>query len=365
METKDAVVTPWEVRGDIDYQRLVKEFGTQPLTDELLEKLRARTKDTHFLLRRKIFFSHRNFDWLLNQKEFFLYTGRGPSGQIHIGHLLPWIFTKWVQDKFKAPLYFQITDDEKFYAKTELGLDDTRKWGYENALDIIAVGFDHKRTKIFLDTDYIKTLYPIAAKVAKKITYSTAKAVFGFTPDTNIGMIFYTALQSAPCFLEDKPCLIPLAIDQDNHFRITADVAPKLGYRKPALLHAMFLPPLSGTMGKMSTSTAQDTIFTTDTAKEVEMKIKKYAFSGGQTTMGEHRAKGGNPDIDVSYQYLRMLFEPDDKKLERIYEDYKSGKLLSGELKAITIEKVNVFLREHQKKREKAKKQLDRFILKD
>jgi tryptophanyl-tRNA synthetase len=60
-----------------------------------------------------------------------------------------------------------------------------------------------------------------------------------------------------------------------------------------------------------------------------------------------------------------MFFEEDDKKLEKIEKDYRSGKLLSGELKAILIEKINSFLKEHQANREKAKKQLDKFILKN
>ena len=59
---------------------------------------------------------------------------------------------------------------------------------------------------------------------------------------------------------------------------------------------------------------------------------------------------GGNPDIDVSFQYLKFLFEEDDKKLKKIYDDYKSGKMTTGELKTITIEKINAFLREHQNK---------------
>ncbi len=29
-------------------------------------------------------------------KEFFLYTGRGPSGHTHIGHLVPWGICKMV-----------------------------------------------------------------------------------------------------------------------------------------------------------------------------------------------------------------------------------------------------------------------------
>jgi len=65
----------------------------------------------------------------------------------------------------------------------------------------------------------------------------------------------------------------------------------------------------------------------------------------------------------VSFQYLRIFFEPDDNKLKQIYEDYKSGKMLTGELKSILIEKINSFLSVHQEKREKAKDQLDKFLL--
>ena len=112
----------------------------------------------------------------------------------------------------------------------------------------------------------------------------------------------------------------------------------------------------------MSSSDSAKAILTTDSPKEVENKIKKYAFSGGQKTTEEHRRKGGNPDVDVSYQYLKMFFEPSDEKLKKIYNDYKSGKMLTGELKQILIEKINIFLKEHQKKRELAKKRIDEFL---
>ena len=59
-----------------------------------------------------------------------------------------------------------------------------------------------------------------------------------------------------------------------------------------------------------------------------------------------------------------MFFEPDDKKLMKIHDDYKSGRLLTGELKEILIEKVIKFLKEHQKKREQAKKQINKFLIK-
>lgn len=362
-------ITPWEIKGEIDYNKLIKDFGTEKITESHLKRIRKHTKDLHFMLSRGLFFSHRGLDFILNEYEkgnkFFLYTGRGPSGKVHLGHLIPWILCKWLQDKFKANMYFQLTDDEKFFVKPNLTMKETKNLAYENALDFIALGFDPRKTKILIDTENIKTLYPLAVQVAKKLNFSTAKAVFGFENETNVGLIFYTSLQSAPCFIEDKPCLIPLGIDQDAHFRITRDIAPKIGKHKPALLHNMMFPPLQGAGGKMSASDEATAIYTTDTEKEVERKIKKYAFSGGRDTIDEHRKTGGNPEIDVSFQYLKLFFEPDDKKLQKIHDDYKSGKLLTSELKEITIKKINTFLKEHQKKRKEAEKKLKKFLLKD
>jgi tryptophanyl-tRNA synthetase len=369
MSPDEFIVTPWHVEGDIDYDKLIKRFGTEKITNPILKKIEKTTGEIHFMLRRGVFFSHRDLGRLLDEyekgKKFFLYTGRGPSGHTHIGHLVPWVFAKWLQEKFDTNIYFQLTDDEKFFAKQDLTLEQTRNFAYENALDFIALGFRPEKTKIIINTKNIKTLYPIAAEVAKKINFSNTKAVFGFTGETNVGMIFYTSLQSAPCFIEDRPVLIPLGVDQDPHFRITRDVAPRIGKQKPALIHNIMIPSLSGPGGKMSASDESGTVYTTDPPEVVKKKINKYAFSGGQPTVEEHRKMGGNPDIDVSYQYLRIFFEPDDQKLKAIHDDYKSGKMLTGELKAILIEKANAFLKIHQEKREKAKSQIDRFLFED
>jgi tryptophanyl-tRNA synthetase len=108
----------------------------------------------------------------------------------------------------------------------------------------------------------------------------------------------------------------------------------------------------------MSSSDETSAIFLKDSEKEVEKKIMKYAFSGGRDTVEEHRELGGNPDIDVCFQYLKFMFEEDDKKLANIEEDYRSGKMLTSELKKITIGKINAFLREHQKRRAKMTKKI-------
>jgi len=371
-ERNEMVVTPWEVRGRVDYERLIREFGTQPLTEELLQKIAKHTGELHLQLRRRIFFSHRDLDTVLGLYEkgvrFVLYTGRGPSGPVHIGHLVPWIFTKHLQEKFGTKLYFQMTDDEKFVVDDELRLEDTRRYAYENALDLIALGFEPKNTYIIFDVEDIDLLYDIALEVAKRVTYSTAKATFGFQDSTNIGWIFWPAIQAVPCFLhakltgENVPALIPAAIDQDPYWRITRDIAPKLGYYKPAQIHCRFLPGL-GPGGKMSASEPETSIFTIDSPEVVKRKIWN-AFTGGKPTVAEQRKMGGEPSTCSVFQYFYFLFEEDDGKLIERERKCRAGEILCGECKTELAERVAKFLTEHQRRREKARNIIDKFHLK-
>jgi tryptophanyl-tRNA synthetase len=361
------VLTPWEAEGLIDYDRLIREFGTQPLTRELAKELERLAGEEHFMLERGIFYSHRDLDVLLSEYEkggrFFLYTGRGPSGPMHLGHIIPFYFTAWLQKRFNANVYIPLTDDEKFLEKERnLTLEDARRWALDNALDIIAAGFDPDRTFIYIESDYVGNVYKLAIKVARRINFSTAKAIFGFGGDTNIGFIFYPALQIVPTFFEAGRCLIPAGIDQDPFWRLQRDLAPSLGYKKAAQIHGKLLPGLPGVGTKMSASKPETAIFLNERPESVREKIWKHAFSGGRATTEEHRKYGGNPDVDVPYQWLYMFFEPDEGKLEKIRQEYVSGRLLSGELKELLIEKVNAFLEEHRERRERAKELLPLFM---
>jgi len=366
---EEMVVTPWEVSGKIDYDKLIREFGTQPLTPEILDRIRELAGELHPQLERKIFFSHRDFDWILQRyqagEKFVLYTGRGPSGPVTIGHLVPWIFTKYLQGKFDAKLYFQITDDEKFLYQNNFTLDNPQEWAYENALDLIAVGLDPKKTRIIMDTKNIETLYSLALQIAKHVTFSTARAVFGFQDSTNIGMIFYPAIQAAPAFLEsalvghDVPCLIPAAIDQDPYWRVTRDVAPKLGYYKPAQIHCKFVPGL-GRGGKMSASMPETAIFTIDPPELAEKKILS-AFTGGRATVEEQRRLGANPDICSVFAYDYFLYM-NQNEIEELRYKCLAGSILCGECKQILAERVKKFLVEHQERREKAKDHFEEYL---
>ncbi|NYZ76190.1 tryptophan--tRNA ligase [Candidatus Micrarchaeota archaeon] len=370
---KKFTVNPWEVTGEVDYGKLIKEFGVQPLSKELIEKIEKKAGGTHLYLRRGLFFSHRDFDVIMDEyekgKEFVLYTGRGPSGRTHLGHLIPWIFTAYLQKAFGCKLYFQMTDDEKFLMR-DVGLEEAVGYSYDNALDVIAAGMEPGKTVIFSDVEYIKTIYRIALDVAKRVTFSTAKAVFGFTNSSNIGIIFFPAVQASPAFMaqmlekRNVNCLIPCAIDQDPYWRIARDVAPALGMPKPAGIYSKFLPGLQGVGGKMSASKEDTAIYTTDSAPVARKKVMA-AFTGGRATVAEQKEKGGNPEVCVVHQWLYYMFEENDEKLRNSFDDCKAGRILCGECKKYLADKVCRFLEEHQKKRENAKKEIDRFMVKD
>eukprot|EP01053_Blabericola_migrator_P010213 Blabericola_migrator_1__10212@NODE_570_length_7533_cov_212_053308_g425_i0_p2_GENE_NODE_570_length_7533_cov_212_053308_g425_i0NODE_570_length_7533_cov_212_053308_g425_i0_p2_ORF_typecomplete_len405_score96_57tRNAsynt_1b/PF00579_25/4_7e67Hydrolase_3/PF08282_12/0_41_NODE_570_length_7533_cov_212_053308_g425_i0301217 len=371
-DIEEDIVTPWEVNasgdGGIDYNKLIERFGCQHVSKELIDRFEKATgKKAHHMLRRGLFFAHRDLEQIVEAKEkgipIYLYTGRGPSSEsLHVGHLIPFIFNKYLQEALDCPLVIQMTDDEKFIFKEDLTLEETHRLAYENAKDVMACGFDINRTFIFSNLDYIHYLYPVILQIQKRVTYNQVKGIFGFNDSDNIGKISFPACQAAPSFPSAFPtlfdqslnhkmkCLIACAIDQDPYFRMTRDIAPKLGYQKPALLLSQFIPALQGSKTKMSASAATTAIYVTDTPKQIKTKVNKYAYSGGRDTAEEQRQHGADINIDVSYQYLKYFLE-DDQELIKIGEDYSSGKMLTGEVKARLITILTDLMTEHQRNR--------------
>lgn len=371
--TKKFTVTPWEVEGDVDYDKLIREFGISPLG-----KL-SETFEENVLFRRKVIFAHREFDRILdaikNKKKFIMMTGLMPSGKFHLGHMLLAQQMVFYQ-RLGAKMYIAVADLEAYNARQK-SLNELREVAIDQyLLNYIALGLKPENCNFFFqsarsdDAKKSNAYYRLASNFSRYATFNEFKAIYG---EISPGKMNASLLQAADMFhpqLPDfegvAPTLVPVGIDQDPHLRIARDIAQRYkdhNFVQLSSTYHLFLPALSGS-GKMSSSDENSFIAMTDSEEQVEKKIKKYAFSGGCATVEEHRKKGGNPDIDVSYQYLKMFFEGDDKKVKELYQEYKNGNLLTGELKAILIEKINSFLKEHQKKREQAKKLVDKFVFK-
>ncbi|KAI5289613.1 hypothetical protein KEM52_000711 [Ascosphaera acerosa] len=195
-QAKAQVVTPFDVSGGVDesgkllpvnYDKLVAEFGATPISPQLLERFeRVTGRKPHRFLRRGIVFSHRDLGKILDRYEkgqsFFLYTGRGPSSDsMHVGHAVPFTFTRWLQDVFDAPLVIMLSDDEKYLHSGKIEISDVRRYSRLNAADIIGLGFDAKKTFIFSNLDFVGgAFYENMCRLAKRITLNSIKGTFGF-----------------------------------------------------------------------------------------------------------------------------------------------------------------------------------------
>jgi tryptophanyl-tRNA synthetase len=346
------VVTPYEVSGAIDYEKLLEQFGADALTGEHVRRF-----PDHPMLRRGIYYAGRDVDRYLDAAEsgatHSIVTGVGPSGPMHLGHALVFYLAKELQDATDATVYVPLSDDEKYCSK-DLTFDEVGAATRENLRDLLAVGFDPERTRIVLDTADADVVYPLATAFSKAITQNELEAVYG-RPD-NVGMGFYPAVQTTHLLLPQlvegaHPTLVPVAVDQDPHVRVSRDVAAKARYpvAKPGALLGKFLPNLAGP-GKMSSSEGE-AIYLTDDADVVEEKVLAHAYSGGRDSVEEHREHGGDPSVDVAFQYLRFFFERDDDRLAALAERYRRGDLLSGELKLAAVDAITEFLNAHQRRR--------------
>lgn len=387
----DDIVTPWKAEcgiGGFKYDRLIEKFGVQPIDKALIERFERVTKQpVHPWIRRGIFFAHRQLNEILdayvNGEQIFLYTGRGPTTEaLHLGHMVPFIFTKWLHEVFPdSILVIQIADDEKYWFKDK-EFREIYNLGFQNVKDIIACGFDPKRTLIFSNRDYFyqnPCAQHLVAEMLNHINVNTIQSVFGLNTENLVGQYMWPFYQSAAAFSQFYEaifgnrkvyCLVAYAIDQDPYFRVCRDIAPKLGLLKPCSIMTQFLPAIEG-KAKMSSTGTTNTVFMTDNPKGISNVIKKHAYSGGCETLEEHRQKGANLEVDMSFQYLRY-FEFDDDVLADIAFRYGSSQaeveaqgktqLTTGDIKQILIQKVTTIVSAHQERRAQVtKEQIDYF----
>ena len=359
---------PWGQVNIKDYNKLCKEFGINHFSSILKD-----VPKPSLYMRRGIIFGHKDFNKILEaikeKKDFVMITGLMPSGTFHLGHKIVADQMIYYQE-LGAECYITAADIEAYLTR-DVSLEKAREIAInEYLINYIALGLKPKKTHFYFQSEGKKEYNTLSKLIAKKTTINEIKAIYGdinptkiISAFTQVADILHPQLKE---FSGPMPTIVPVGADQLPHINFTRDIASRMksefNFILPSATFNILIPGLQG--GKMSSSVKESYIALTDNEDEVSKKIKKYAFSGGRDTIEEHRKKGGNPEVDVSYQWL-TFFEEDDKRLEEIYDDYKSGKLLTSELKQILIGKINRFLKEHQEKRERAKKNLDKFIYKN
>lgn len=353
------------------YLQKLKEFGLKTI-----DRFVKYCPDPSKYMQMGITFAHKDLEIIAeaiaDKKPWAVVSGLNPSGPLHFGHKAIFDELLWMQ-QHGADVFIPITNDESYVVGKTKSLAEARRIAYEEVIpSIIAMGFDSKKTRIYVDSDY-PDIYNVAMDLSNKITLNKAFGVFGFDKKEegeNPGTMFYrAAVQVAQILLPQyeefggpKPTIIPVGIDQHPYILLARDIAIKKGFIPPAELITKFLPSLKNPEDKMSASIKDSCIFLTEDQKTAHDKIQK-AYTGGSVSAKYQKTKGGIPEICPLYALQKYHFL-NIEEAEKVAKNYRAGKIMSDEFKKTTSYFVEKFLKEHQAKLPDAKKRIDKFLLK-
>jgi tryptophanyl-tRNA synthetase len=354
---------PW---GDVevtDYEATMEQFGIEPI-EEVVDRL-----PDNRLVRRGLVFGHRDIDTVLDARDdgepFAVMTGIMPSGVFHFGHRTV-VEQILLFQEMGAEVTLCAADIES-YATRDVSLEEARELVVEEyLLNYVALGLDLDATDFYFQSGAGNDHHVRSKLFARHVTQNEFEATYG---NADPGKLVSALTQYADILRPQspdrggpKPTVVPVGIDQDPHVRLTRDVAARYrdaGYVKPASTYHRFMRGLQG--GKMSSSDPKSHIALTDSVADAKRKIDE-AKTGGRVSVEEHRREGGNVEEDMVFELLAYHLVEHDDELDRIREEYESGEMLSGELKQIGKERLETFLRDHQRRREEARPKVEAYL---
>lgn len=350
-------IDPWGSSLPSDYVKIVKDFGLESFdVGDFPNPSRA--------MRRGVIFAGRDLkvisDCIKNKKPFYALTGLMPSNdQIHLGNKLVVETLRYFQDN-GGVVYILIADLESMVTR-DVSLEEGRRRALEFHIPAyIALGLDPDKTFFYFQSENLDVVR-LGFEFAQKITLNEFKGLYGSAEPgrimaavTQVGDILFPQLKVR------MPGVIPVGVDQDPHIRLSRDVVSrfkKYKFFSPASIYNKFTPSLDGDL-KMSKSKPEFSIGLPEDLGVVKKKIMR-ALSGGRDTLDEHRRLGADVGKDMCFELLKQHLVEDDIELQKIYEEYSSGRMLSGELKNLTFEKMSVFMNKFVSDLEVARKKIN------
>lgn len=351
------IIDPWGSELPQDYQKLITDFGLKAFSPKNFP-------EPHRLMRRGIVFAEQDTniisDCIKNKKPYYALTGIMPTADvIHFGTKSVVELLSYFQ-QHGATTYILIADLEAL-ATRGITLEESKKRSLDFYIPAyIALGLDPKKTIFYFQSQNISVQH-IAFDASRRITLNEFRSVYGtmepsriLSSTTQIGDMLYPQ--------HDKPIpgIIPVGFDQAPHLRIARDYISRA--KKYATLSSMYLqftPSLDGDM-KMSKSKPESMLSIPEDLEKAQKKLRK-AVTGGRETLEEQRKHGAIIEKDMVFALMKHHLIEDDKKLDSIYKDYSTGKLLSKELKDIACEALLTFYKNFEKGFEKAKKESEKI----
>ncbi len=348
------LIDPWGSSLIEDYEKLIKDFGLDSFDASKLPK-------PNRLMRRNVNFASQDIDiisdCIKNKKPYYALTGIMPTAdKIHFGNKMVVENMKYFQEH--GAKTFILVADLEAAATRGITIEEARKRALEFHIPAyIALGLDPKKTTFYFQSknfDVIK----IAYEAARKITANEFRAVYGHVePSRIMSAVTQIGDMIFPQLKERMPGIIPVGLDQAPHLRLCRDFIRRSKDKKYFLISSIynkFTPSLDGDF-KMSNSKPESAIELPESDEIIKRRMMR-AVTGGRKTLEEHRKLGGEPEKCMIFELLKQHLVEDDKKLDKIYKEYKSGKLTSMEIKQIGIEHMLKFMHDFEKKLVKARK---------
>lgn len=338
---------------DEDYERIIKEFGIEEVSEVLRQKL---IKNRFF--RRKIIFGHRDlgavFKAIEENKPWAVMSGIKPSGPYHLGTSTTALEIVEFQ-KMGGTVYYGIADIES-WEDNGIPYEKAEPNAVDNLADILAFGLDPSPEKSYIWRQSKEPLVKdICFKVSRLVTQNMLNAIYG---EKTFGLYLAALIQVGDIVLPQvregpQPTIVPVGIDQDPHIRLTRDLTRRY-YKTFFLPGATYHYLLEGIDGsdKMAKRNPNSSFTFNESLESIEKKVKG-ALTGGRKNKKEQQELGGEPGKCMIYKMLMYHFEEDDDVLADEFERCIKGELLCGEHKSQCVEKVLNFIKQHQKKKEK------------
>lgn len=351
------LLDPWSASGIDDYEKLIKEFGIEPVNSDIVNRLPKPGK----YFRRGIIFGHRGFDVILaailNGEPFAVLSGIKPSGTFHLGSLTTAEQIVYYQKEYDATAFYCIADVEAF-CDNRIPYEESFKIAIDNLADVLALGLDPSKAYVYRQSEE-KRVMDLAFEAGAHVTTAMMRAIYG--EQTVFGLYMTALLQVGDILLPEhddfngpKPVVVPVGADQDPHIRLTRDIAKRLRPRYKFILpSATFHRLIRGLDGseKMSKRNPMSYFELSEDIESIKPKIMN-ALTGGRPTIREQRELGGEPHKCRIYE-LAFFRIDDDSFVEDIYRKCTSGELICGDCKATIFEKIATWLKEHNLRKRK------------
>jgi tryptophanyl-tRNA synthetase len=344
-------IDPWGYHAVEDYEKLMKEFGIQPIDDQLLPSHQL----NHFYFTRRVIFGHRDLDrWLdmfLRGEKVAVLTGFMPSGYPHLGTAMVYEELKYFQQK-GVFVKIAIADAEAYAVRRE-SREEVVQRGLDFIAHAIAWGINPEKAEFYFQTEMPSSYYRLIQMFSRKVSQAEMEAIYGDLAPAKIMAALTQVADILHLQLDEfggyKYVVVPVGVDQDPHIRLARDLADRfeheLGFRRPSSLYHRLIRGLDG--NKMSKSRPEYAIHLNEPLEIAEKKVMN-ALTGGRATAEEQRRLGGEPWKCTVFELYTYHLIKDDKYLEEIRQECISGKVLCGPCKRRAAEILKELLKLHQ-----------------